>query len=279
MKNGQKVQTERRTMPGYVLVNMEMNDDTWSLVKNTPGVTGFVGSRDKPVPLSKPEVDRLMHRETAERPRTRAQFSIGESVKVISGPAVRLLRRDRRDQRGRRQAQGPGLDLRPGDAGRSRIRPGQEEMIERSQPPGVLDGSQSPDHDQAADSRRGGEPGAAGRPCAGPARRQHHGVLQGVQRPDPAGRRHDHPGRDHGLRGPLVHLHHQDAAGRGADQAGDRHREGLRRAEPREGRDDQPRPGAPDRRDQDARPERQRRRPGDEDHRGHRPLDGSGRRA
>ena len=86
MKNGQKVQSERRTMPGYVLVNMEMTDDTWSLVKNTPGVTGFVGSRDKPVPLSKAEVDRLMHRETAERPRTRAQFSIGESVKVISGP-------------------------------------------------------------------------------------------------------------------------------------------------------------------------------------------------
>jgi len=86
MKNGQKVQTERRTMPGYVLVNMEMNDDTWMLVKNTPGVTGFVGSRDKPLPLNKPEVDRLMHRETAERPRTRAQFSIGESVKVISGP-------------------------------------------------------------------------------------------------------------------------------------------------------------------------------------------------
>jgi transcription termination/antitermination protein NusG len=86
MKNGQRIQSERRTMPGYVLVNMEMNDDTWSLVKNTPGVTGFVGSRDKPVPLSKPEVDRLMHRESAERPRTRAQFSIGETVKVISGP-------------------------------------------------------------------------------------------------------------------------------------------------------------------------------------------------
>jgi transcriptional antiterminator NusG len=86
MKNGQRVQSERRTMPGYVLVNMEMNDDTWLLVKNTPGVTGFVGSRDKPVPLSKPEVDRLLHRETAERPRTRAQFSIGETVKVISGP-------------------------------------------------------------------------------------------------------------------------------------------------------------------------------------------------
>jgi transcription termination/antitermination protein NusG len=86
MQNGQRVQKEQRTMPGYVLVNMDMNDETWSLVKNTPGVTGFVGTRDKPVPLSQPEVDRLLHRETAERPRTRAQFSIGESVKVISGP-------------------------------------------------------------------------------------------------------------------------------------------------------------------------------------------------
>ena len=86
MKDGQKVQTERRTMPGYVLVNMDLNEDSWTLVKGTPGVTGFVGSRNKPIPLSKVEVDRLLHRETAERPRTRAQFSIGESVKVVSGP-------------------------------------------------------------------------------------------------------------------------------------------------------------------------------------------------
>ena len=86
MQNGQRVQKEQRTMPGYVLVNMDMTDETWALVKNTPGVTGFVGTRDKPVPLSQPEVDRLLHRETAERPRTQAQFAIGESVKVISGP-------------------------------------------------------------------------------------------------------------------------------------------------------------------------------------------------
>ncbi len=86
LKDGQKVTQEKRTMPGYVLVNMEMTDDAWGLVKNTPGVTGFVGSRNKPVALSKVEVDRLLHRESAERPRTRAQFTIGESVKVISGP-------------------------------------------------------------------------------------------------------------------------------------------------------------------------------------------------
>jgi transcription termination/antitermination protein NusG len=85
-KDGQKVQSEKRVLPGYVLVNMDLNDDAWTVVKNTPGVTGFVGSRNKPIPLSKVEVDRLLHRETAERPRTRAQFSIGESVKVVSGP-------------------------------------------------------------------------------------------------------------------------------------------------------------------------------------------------
>jgi transcriptional antiterminator NusG len=87
IKDGKKVQVEKRTMPGYVLVNMEMTDDVWGLVKNTPGVTGFVGSRNKPVPLSAPEVDRLLHRESAaDRPRARAQFDVGETVKVISGP-------------------------------------------------------------------------------------------------------------------------------------------------------------------------------------------------
>ena len=86
LKDGQRMQVEKRTMPGYVLVQMEMTDDAWTLVKNTPGVTGFVGSRNKPIPLSQPEVDRLLHRETAERPRSRAQFTVGETVKVISGP-------------------------------------------------------------------------------------------------------------------------------------------------------------------------------------------------
>jgi transcriptional antiterminator NusG len=73
-------------MPGYVLVNMDLNEDSWSLVKGTPGVTGFVGASNEPVPLTQDEVNRLLHREQEARPRSRAQFSIGESVKVISGP-------------------------------------------------------------------------------------------------------------------------------------------------------------------------------------------------
>ncbi len=90
IKDGQKESKEKRTMPGYVLVNMELNEESWSLVKNTPGVTGFVGASNEPVPLTQPEVDRLMNKggpgETATKAPTRAQFNIGESVKVVSGP-------------------------------------------------------------------------------------------------------------------------------------------------------------------------------------------------
>ena len=86
MKENQKISVEKRTMPGYVLVNMDLNEDSWSLVKGTPGVTGFVGASNEPIPLTQGEVNRLLHREEAVRVPSRAQFSIGESVKVISGP-------------------------------------------------------------------------------------------------------------------------------------------------------------------------------------------------
>ena len=85
-KNGQKVQSEKRVFPGYVLVNMLMTDDSWSLVKNTPGVTGFVGSANKPIPLSAQEVDRILHTSTVEKPKAVAMFSVGETVRVMSGP-------------------------------------------------------------------------------------------------------------------------------------------------------------------------------------------------
>src|SRR4029078_1423506 len=60
-KDGQRVQAEKRLLPGYVLVNMDLNDDAWMVVKNTPGVTGFVGARSQPLPLSQREVDTLLH--------------------------------------------------------------------------------------------------------------------------------------------------------------------------------------------------------------------------
>jgi transcriptional antiterminator NusG len=88
-KEGQKVQAEKRVLPGYVLVNMNMSDEAWTVVKGTPGVTGFVGAGTKPVPLSQNEVDRILHQGApAGGPGQKAQveFSLGESVKVTSGP-------------------------------------------------------------------------------------------------------------------------------------------------------------------------------------------------
>ena len=87
-KDGQKVQTEKRVLPGYVLVNMDLNDDAWTLVKNTPGVTGFVGLGTTPVPLTQGEVDRILRTgvTAGDRPRTQVEFSLGEAVKVTSGP-------------------------------------------------------------------------------------------------------------------------------------------------------------------------------------------------
>jgi transcriptional antiterminator NusG len=94
VKDNQKVDVEMRTMPGYVLVEMDMNDESWQLVKGTPGVTSFVGAADNPVPLTRTEVDRLLKRETTAAPgaaataaaRPVAQYAVGEQVKVISGP-------------------------------------------------------------------------------------------------------------------------------------------------------------------------------------------------
>ena len=89
-KDGQKVQIEKRVLPGYVLVNMDLNDDAWTVVKGTPGVTAFVGAGAKPSPLSQAEVDRILHAGGgpggAPAPRAQVEFSLGESVKVTSGP-------------------------------------------------------------------------------------------------------------------------------------------------------------------------------------------------
>jgi len=88
-KDGQKVQAEKRTLPGYVLVNMDMNPDAWTVVKNTPGVTGFVGAGATPAPLSQPEVDRILHTTSPAAlaaARAQVEFQLGESVKITSGP-------------------------------------------------------------------------------------------------------------------------------------------------------------------------------------------------
>src|SRR6201985_3938071 len=77
MKDNQKISVEKRTMPGYVLVNMDLNEDSWQVGKGTPGVTGFVGASNEPIPLTQAEGDRLLHREVAVARPTRTHVSIG----------------------------------------------------------------------------------------------------------------------------------------------------------------------------------------------------------
>ena len=89
MRAGQKKTAERKFFPGYVLVEMEMNDDTWHLVKDTPKVTGFVGGTgNRPTPISQKEVDKIMQQmqEGVEKPRPKTLFDVGETVRVKEGP-------------------------------------------------------------------------------------------------------------------------------------------------------------------------------------------------
>jgi transcriptional antiterminator NusG len=89
LKRGQKVSAERKFFPGYVLIKMEMTDQTWHLVRDTPKVTGFLGgSGTRPVPISEAEAQRIMSqvKEGIERPRPSITFEIGEQVRVSDGP-------------------------------------------------------------------------------------------------------------------------------------------------------------------------------------------------
>ena len=88
VRRGAKAQAERKFFPGYILVNMELTDATWSLVQSQPRVTGFLGGKGKPIPITQAEADRLIRQmdEGVERPRTTISFDIGEEVRVIEGP-------------------------------------------------------------------------------------------------------------------------------------------------------------------------------------------------
>lgn len=88
MKRGQKVNAERKFFPGYVLARLDLNDEIWHLVKDTPKVTGFLGAGNRPAPISEKEAERLINqiKEGVERPRPSIVFDIGEEVKVADGP-------------------------------------------------------------------------------------------------------------------------------------------------------------------------------------------------
>ena len=88
MKAGKKVVTPKRFFPGYILVEMEMSDHAWHVVKNTPKVTGFVGTGNKPVPLTDAEVDRIVNQVAVavDKPKPKLDFNTGEAVRITDGP-------------------------------------------------------------------------------------------------------------------------------------------------------------------------------------------------
>lgn len=88
VKRGQRVNAERKFFPGYVLARLDLNDNVWHLVKDTPKVTGFLGAGNKPVPISEAEAQRILQQvqEGIDRPRPSVTYDIGEEVKVVEGP-------------------------------------------------------------------------------------------------------------------------------------------------------------------------------------------------
>jgi transcriptional antiterminator NusG len=88
VKNGQRRTVTKKILPGYVLVQMKMTDKSWSVVRNTPGVTGFVGSGSKPTPLQEEEVGQILKQMESEAPKVKVGFRRGQSVRVTDGPFI-----------------------------------------------------------------------------------------------------------------------------------------------------------------------------------------------
>ncbi len=88
VRSGQRRTVTKKILPGYVLVNMRMNDHSWDVVRNTPGVTGFVSGGSKPVPLLEEEVDRVLKQMAAKAPRVKVGFRKGQGVRVTDGPFI-----------------------------------------------------------------------------------------------------------------------------------------------------------------------------------------------
>jgi len=88
VRDGQRRTVNKKILPGYVLVQMKMSDQSWNVVRNTPGVTGFVSSGNKPVPLREEEVSQILKQMAAEAPRVKVGFRKGQSVRVTDGPFI-----------------------------------------------------------------------------------------------------------------------------------------------------------------------------------------------
>ena len=133
-KDGKRKITPKKVFPGYVLVEMDMDDASWYVVRNTSGVTGFVGSPgsgEKPVPLQEKEVKTILKQMGIETPKLKIDFAKGDRVKVTERPVLRFHRHRRRDPAGKGEGPRAHLDLRPRDAGRARVLPDRKSLAPR----------------------------------------------------------------------------------------------------------------------------------------------------
>ncbi len=121
MRGGRKVVSSKRFFPGYILVEMNMTDNAWHVVKNTPKVTGFVGAGAKPTPLSKEEVEQILEqvKTAAEKPKPKYTFDKGDTGAHQRGSVHRLQRHGGRGERREEHAEGDGHDLRSRHTGRT----------------------------------------------------------------------------------------------------------------------------------------------------------------
>ena len=292
-KGGKQVVVQKKVFPGYLLVRCELDDDSWYVVRNTPGVTGFVGLGAKPTPLSRKEVEidppgPVEGTEASTRKtRPRLEYEVGETVRVTRGPVRRLQRHDHRDQRGPAQAQGARQHLRPGDPGRARVRQALTAQLSAGQwhpsgtgsPPRPTESTMAKKQSPQSSSSRSRPGKATPAPPVGTALGPHGvNIMEFCKQYNAATesqRGHGDPRRDHDLRGPFVHLHPQDARRRrcscaqaaGLDK-GSRQPDREKVGSLTDGA------GRRDRRDEDARPQRQRPRGRQAPGRRHRPLHG-----
>jgi transcriptional antiterminator NusG len=214
MRNGQKRKSERKFFPGYVLVQMDMNEGTWHLVKDTPRVMGFIGgTADKPAPITDKEAEAILRRvaDGSDKPKPKTLFEPGEVVRVNDGPFADLTALSKKLTT-KRADPGGSAHFRSLYSGRVGVQSGRKGLAEQASQPrsprlwgfvvtginaqvtgepfeafepviGVPHGQEDYRLHQAASEGRSGQPKPTRWSSSGSARREHHGILQGFQRP------------------------------------------------------------------------------------------------
>ena len=143
---GKRKTSQRKIFPGYILVKMELNEETWHIVRETPKITGFAGDGTKPVPISETEVNDVLSqmKEGGVKAKPKVSFNVGDSVRVIDGPFANFIGTIEEGQARKAQAQGSRFHFRQGDTGGTRLHPGGEELAVAEQ--GADDGEKSGRH-------------------------------------------------------------------------------------------------------------------------------------